>query len=189
MIRGVSIIIYNPSFGILLGKRKGSHGSGSLANPGGHIEDYETVIEAGYREVKEETGIDLYEYGLHKHKLGCTIDRFGEDKTYQTYHYAVKVGSETTAELIEPDKSEFWKWYSIHEVMELWKKGELFLPLENLFRNYETTDVGQTQLAFDSWFRNAPTFSLAYLFSGPAGSGKGTQGKILQSAIGMPHIT
>jgi adenylate kinase len=182
MKTGVSIILYRSNFDLLLGKRKGSHGAGSLANPGGHVELSESPLEAGYREVEEETGIDLTRSAENTYLLPRTEDRFEEGKTYQTHHYAIQVDDSIEAELTEPDKFEFWKWYSIHEVIELYEENRLFLPLRNLFASFES------EMTFP-WLENTATFSLAYLFSGPAGSGKGTQGKIIQNRIGMPHIS
>ena len=44
---------------VLLGKRKGSHGQGEYAWPGGHMEYMESFEECAKREVKEETGIEI----------------------------------------------------------------------------------------------------------------------------------
>ncbi|MFA6355075.1 MAG: NUDIX domain-containing protein [Candidatus Paceibacterota bacterium] len=42
---------------VIVGKRKGSHGSGEYAFPGGHLEFDESFVECAKREVLEETGI------------------------------------------------------------------------------------------------------------------------------------
>jgi 8-oxo-dGTP diphosphatase len=55
---GVGVIIVRQGL-VLLGQRKGSHGSGSWAVPGGHLEFGETVENCARRETLEETGILL----------------------------------------------------------------------------------------------------------------------------------
>jgi hypothetical protein len=44
---------------ILLGKRKGAHGAGEYASPGGHLEHLERFATCAAREVREETGIEI----------------------------------------------------------------------------------------------------------------------------------
>ncbi|MFD1739750.1 NUDIX hydrolase [Bacillus salitolerans] len=43
---------------VLLGKRNGQYGKGKWCIPGGYLEYNEDFITAGYREIKEETGLD-----------------------------------------------------------------------------------------------------------------------------------
>ena len=53
---GVSVVLkFNDM--VLVGKRKGSHGDGTWAFPGGHLEYGETIFECGKRELEEETNI------------------------------------------------------------------------------------------------------------------------------------
>ncbi|PIO02395.1 ADP-ribose pyrophosphatase [Candidatus Micrarchaeota archaeon CG09_land_8_20_14_0_10_60_16] len=44
---------------VLVGKRLGSHGSGTWTIPGGHLEFGESFIQCAEREVLEETGLRL----------------------------------------------------------------------------------------------------------------------------------
>ncbi|HEY4060167.1 MAG TPA: NUDIX domain-containing protein, partial [Kofleriaceae bacterium] len=46
---------------LLLGKRRGSHGEGEYASPGGHLEHLERVADCAAREVAEETGLVIGE--------------------------------------------------------------------------------------------------------------------------------
>ena len=59
-IVGVGVIVLRNGL-VLLGERIGSHGSGTWALPGGHLEFGETVEQCAAREVLEETGLKLQE--------------------------------------------------------------------------------------------------------------------------------
>lgn len=54
---GVGVFVINEKDHVLLGKRTGSHGAGTLALPGGHLELHESFQECAAREVLEETGL------------------------------------------------------------------------------------------------------------------------------------
>lgn len=56
---GVAAFVVDDRGFVLVGKRKGSHGSGTLALPGGHLEWQESWEDCIVREVKEETGISI----------------------------------------------------------------------------------------------------------------------------------
>lgn len=56
---GVAVFVLNEKGHILVGKRTGSHGAGTLALPGGHLELHESFHECAAREVFEETGLIL----------------------------------------------------------------------------------------------------------------------------------
>lgn len=121
---------------ILLGLRRGSHGAGQWACPGGHLEAGEMVETCARREVAEETGLrlgavapapytnDIFaDEGLHYVTLFVTGDATGEPR------------------VMEPDKCEAWQWFG-------WDRlpAPLFPPLASLFasgfRPVELADRG-----------------------------------------------
>lgn len=56
---GVGVFVLNENGHVLVGKRTGSLGAGTLALPGGHLELHETFSDCAAREVLEETGLAL----------------------------------------------------------------------------------------------------------------------------------
>ncbi len=93
---------------VLMTKRKGAHGEGEFAFPGGHLEFGESFADCARRETMEEAGIKIkniqFQYlanvtkytGKHYVHIGLTADwASGEPKN------------------LEPDRSEGWAWYSL----------------------------------------------------------------------------
>lgn len=93
---------------ILLGQRKGSHGVGSWAPPGGHLEFGESVEACATRELLEETG--LKSLFLH---LGPWVENLMEDceKHYITLFVFIDSFIGEPA-LLEPNKCEGWQWFT-----------------------------------------------------------------------------
>lgn len=108
---GVGVMIQNNEGKILMGLRKGSHGAGEWAFPGGHLEFGETIFETAKREVREETGLDVNEF-----ELISVADEMRYIKS-DNKHYlnigikAVYAGGEP--QLLEPDKCAEWRWFSM----------------------------------------------------------------------------
>jgi 8-oxo-dGTP diphosphatase len=105
---GVGVMIFRGGNQTLLGKRKGSHGEGEYAFPGGHLEYGESFEECAVRETREETGIEIANI---QYQLTANITKYGL-KHY--VHIGMTADWESgEAELLEPDKSEQWGWYPI----------------------------------------------------------------------------
>lgn len=121
---GVGVLIFNPKGQLLLGKRKNSHGEGTWAPPGGHLEYGESLEECAIREAKEETGLNLSSLAFY----GLTNDVFAADNKHYISIFMVaysKTGQD--AENMEPDKVEEWRWFDLDSL-----PSPLFPTLENL---------------------------------------------------------
>jgi len=107
---GLGIYILNDKGEVLLGKRKGSHGSGQYAPPGGHLEFGETFEEAARKEIEEETGLRIENIELFY--VDNNLEYIETDrKHYVTLSFKTKhLGGEP--QLREPEKCESWEWYS-----------------------------------------------------------------------------
>jgi 8-oxo-dGTP diphosphatase len=116
---------------VLLGRRKGSHGAGTWAPPGGKLDAGETIFEAGARELNEETGLVVQPDALRP--IGFTDDLF-EDRQLRfiTLFLELRINDRLTVdvELREPEKCEGWCWMPVSALPD-----PLFLPVQNLVRS------------------------------------------------------
>ena len=121
---GVAVIVINKGK-ILLGKRKNSHGEGTWAFPGGHLEYKETIEECARREVYEETGIQIknLRYGPYTNDIFET-----EGKHYVTLFVLADYDS-GDPEVKEPNKCEQWRWQPWPPEVK-----PHFLPIRNLLK-------------------------------------------------------
>lgn len=128
---GASAFVIDDQGQILGGVRKGSHGSGDWATPGGHCDnDDQTYGETASRELEEETGLRIPPH--HFVHFADTDDDFGGGKVYRTHHcWARLSASETgfTPRLLEPGKCAGWSFRSWDDIC---REQDLFLPLRNL---------------------------------------------------------
>lgn len=129
----------NPRF--LIGKRINSHGSGTYALPGGHLEFGETPEECAGRELLEETGLKASNFRF----LTATNDVMPADGKHYITLFMVCVRDNDTdlPQVLEPEKCEGWQWVSWEEFLT-WVNREcgaqpdevlerkLFIPLLNL---------------------------------------------------------
>ncbi|MEK6847463.1 MAG: NUDIX hydrolase [Nanoarchaeota archaeon] len=121
---GVAAIVKHKGKVLFL-KRKGSHGEGTWAFPGGHLEFNESIEECVKREVMEETGIIANRMSF----VAITDDMFkDEGKHYITIFMLVK-DYEGIPIIKEKDKCTEMQWFA-------WDKlpSPLFLPIKNLLK-------------------------------------------------------
>lgn len=121
---GVGVIIVKDDK-VLLGKRKGAHGEGSWAFPGGHLEFGESLEDCAKREVAEETSITI----KNVKKFVYTNDIFCEEKKHYITCYVKAEYDFGDVKIMEPEKCEKWEWFE-------WDKFPipLFIPLQNLLK-------------------------------------------------------
>ncbi len=113
---------------VLLGKRKGSHGAGEYAWPGGHFEYMESFEQCAKREVMEETGMEID---------NIRFLRLMNLKEYAPKHY-VDVGliadwKNGEPKIMESEKIEGWDWYDMDNL-----PSPLFATLPSYIEAYKT---------------------------------------------------
>lgn len=93
---------------VLLGQRKGAHGLGLWATPGGHLEFGESVEACATRELAEETGLMPLSF-----RLGPWVENVMEngEKHYITIFVFIDAFSGEPA-LLEPHKCHGWQWFA-----------------------------------------------------------------------------
>ena len=119
---GVGVLILKEGK-VLLGKRKGSHGAGEYAFPGGHLEHMESFEECARRETREECGIEI---------ANIRFQFLANVRKYAPKHYvhiglvADRLAGEP--QVLEPEKQESWGWYDLDALPEpLFEMGRMAL--------------------------------------------------------------
>jgi len=139
---GVGIMILKEGK-VLLGKRRGSHGEGEYAFPGGHLEYMESFEKCAKREVLEECGIEID--NIRFQFLANVVK-------YAPKHY-VHIGlmadwKSGEVEVLEPEKCESWDWYDINELPEpifemaklsinSYKSGKIYYDINDISKEEE----------------------------------------------------
>lgn len=128
---GVGVMIFKEGK-MLLSKRKGSHGSGEYAFPGGHLEYMESFEMCARRETKEECGIEIQ--NIRFQFLANVI-------TYVPKHY-VHIGLVADWEqgdpvVLEPEKAEKWDWFALENLPQpLFSMCQLAVESHQTGKNY-----------------------------------------------------
>jgi 8-oxo-dGTP diphosphatase len=119
---------------VLLGRRRGSHGEGYYAAPGGHIEFGESFEQAARREVNEETGLEISDLRL------LSVGNYVFKREDGERHYIdVDFVCEAPAgepQLAEPEKCDGWEWYDIDDLPQ-----PLFIVTRRMIESLRSGDA------------------------------------------------
>ncbi len=124
---GIGVMIFKDEK-VLLCKRKGSHGEGTYAFPGGHLEYLESFENCARRETQEESGIEIQDI---KFQFLANVGK------YAPKHY-VHIGllanwKSGEPKVLEPERADFWNWFDLKEL-----PTPLFEMCELAFDSYRT---------------------------------------------------
>jgi 8-oxo-dGTP diphosphatase len=120
---GVGLIIIKEKE-VLLGRRKNAHGDGTYASPGGALQYMESPKQAVLRELREECGNSLT---VSDPELLCVVNWEEYAPLHQIGIGFVAQYIKGEPQVIEPDKTENWSWYSLDNLPE---------PLFGIMRDY-----------------------------------------------------
>lgn len=119
---GVGVIVRRGAL-VLLGERRGAHGAGTWALPGGHLEAGETPEQCAAREVLEETGlaIDALQRGPY------TSDVIAPEGLHYVTLFVLARAAAGEPQRLEPAKCAGWSWHRWDALPQ-----PLFAPLATL---------------------------------------------------------
>jgi 8-oxo-dGTP diphosphatase len=108
---------------VLLLKRKGSHGEGTWAPPGGHLEFGESLEECALCETLEETGIAISDV----HFVEITNDVFASEQQHYVTVWMEATHVSGQATVAYPERVQEVAWFPWNALPQ-----PLFLPFQNL---------------------------------------------------------
>ena len=102
---------------VLLGQRRGAHGAGSWAFPGGHLEHGEEWGACAARELAEETGLALPPHRFSAGGVVNDVMRGPPQLHYVTLLQTARLSAEEAARPrnCEPHKCGGWEWVPLSE--------------------------------------------------------------------------
>lgn len=147
---GIGALVVRPSDGyVLLGRRKGSHGSGTWALPGGWLENNEGFVACALRELEEEAGLSLADV-LPDGFVVPAVANNVMDKGVHSVTVFVRLTLRSSAasdnvRICEPDKCHEWRWVD----PAAWSLPQpMFPPLEFLIASeYWRDEIARTHLS------------------------------------------
>ncbi|MFA6262613.1 MAG: NUDIX hydrolase [Bacteroidia bacterium] len=122
---GVGVIVMRDGR-VLLGERRGAHGAGTWALPGGHLEFGESVEQCAQREVDEETGLQL----IDLRRGPWSSDVFAAEGRHYVTLFVLAHSTAGEPIVREPGKCAGWHWFHWSAL-----PAPLFLPLQTLQRS------------------------------------------------------
>ena len=130
---GLAVIIAR--FGrVLLLKRKGSHGEGTWAPPGGHVEFGESLEECAMRETLEETGIVISKV----HFVAITNDVFASEQQHYVTVWMEAAHASGQAVVAYPERVQEVAWFPWNALPQ-----PLFLPFQNLLSGRQYPEIAR----------------------------------------------
>lgn len=127
---GVGVMIFKDGK-VLIGRRRGAHGGGAWAWPGGHLEWMESVTECAKREIKEEAGIEIGNIRFLRYLNFRTTDK----------HYAdlgvIADWVSGEPKVLEPEKCEQWIWADPNNLPQpVWDTIPSYIEALKIGRNF-----------------------------------------------------
>jgi len=128
---GIGVFIFKDGK-FLVGHRQGSHGSGTWALPGGHLDFGESFEQTALREVAEECGVEIDKLGFG----AVTNDIFDEENKHYVTIWMTSYWKSGEPEILEPHKCLEWRWVDFESLPE-----PLFLGWKQLFKTDFVEDI------------------------------------------------
>lgn len=107
----VHILIVRDGHVLLLRRFNTGYEDGNFSVPAGHLDGNETVIAAGIREAREETGVDIAPSDM---RIAQVMHRFAEEERID-YFVVVKRWSGDISNQ-EPEKCDLLEWFPLDDL-------------------------------------------------------------------------